>query len=182
MNKQIKTFVSSTFEDLKEHRAYVIRALRDAGIHVDPMENWTADSNEPKQFSRDRVRGCNLCILLVAFRRGYIPEGENESITQMEYRYAIEQGIDVLPFVLDDDAPWPRRFDEMDRDTGIRKWREELRSKHGAPFFGHEPGSIRIEPAIARWLKDKSSSVVISTPTIESWTLDSLRDSARKAS
>lgn len=37
MNKQIKAFVSSTFEDLKEPRAYVNRALRDAGIHVDPM-------------------------------------------------------------------------------------------------------------------------------------------------
>lgn len=68
MENHIKAFVSSTYEDLKEHRAYVIQTLRDAGIHVDPMENWTSDTNEPKSFSMERVQGCNLCILLVAFR------------------------------------------------------------------------------------------------------------------
>ena len=35
-----KAFVSSTYEDLKDHRQHVIKALKDAGISVDPMENW----------------------------------------------------------------------------------------------------------------------------------------------
>ena len=47
----IKTFVSSTYEDLKDHRAHVIKALRKSGIFVDPMEDWTAQSDEPKVFS-----------------------------------------------------------------------------------------------------------------------------------
>jgi hypothetical protein len=42
-----KAFVSSTFVDLKEHRAHVISSLRRAGFVVDPMEDWTADSDEP---------------------------------------------------------------------------------------------------------------------------------------
>jgi hypothetical protein len=33
-----QAFVSSTFEDLKDHRADVIRSLRRAGISVNPME------------------------------------------------------------------------------------------------------------------------------------------------
>jgi uncharacterized protein (DUF58 family) len=33
-----KAFVSSTFEDLREHRREVIASLRKAGILVDPME------------------------------------------------------------------------------------------------------------------------------------------------
>ena len=49
MSTSHKAFVSSTFEDLKEHRAYVIKALRDAGIHVDPMENWTAATVHSQQ-------------------------------------------------------------------------------------------------------------------------------------
>ena len=73
-----KAFVSSTFEDLKDHREHVIRSLRRAGFFVDPMEEWPADSEEPKIFSQDRLHGCDLCLLLVAFRRGYVPEGTRE--------------------------------------------------------------------------------------------------------
>ncbi len=75
-----KAFVSSTFEDLKDHRAHVISSLRRAGVSVDPMEDWPADGHEPKQFSQDRLHSCDLCVMLVAFRRGYVPEGETRSI------------------------------------------------------------------------------------------------------
>ncbi len=92
-----KAFVSSTYIDLKDHRAYVIAALREAGFHVDPMEEWTADSDEPKVFSQERVDGCDICILLVARRRGHVPDGGTKSITQMEYEYAVKNDIDVLP-------------------------------------------------------------------------------------
>lgn len=78
-NRTYKAFVSSTFEDLKDHRAHVIRQLRRAGFSVDPMEDWTADSGEPKQFSQDRLKGCDLCVLLVAFRRGFVPDGASHS-------------------------------------------------------------------------------------------------------
>ena len=33
-----RAFVSSTYRDLKDHRAYVIDRLRRGGIIVDPME------------------------------------------------------------------------------------------------------------------------------------------------
>jgi hypothetical protein len=112
-----RAFVSSTYLDLKEHRAHVINALHKAGFFVDPMEFWTADINEPKVFSQKRVDGCDLCILLVAFRRGHVPKGETKSITQLEYEAAKKAAIDVLAFILDDDAPWPRKFDEIDSVT-----------------------------------------------------------------
>jgi hypothetical protein len=100
----LRAFVSSTFVDLRRHHAAVIEQLRKAGISVDPMEDWTADSDEPKKFSTARVEGCDLCVLLVAFRRGHVPDGETLSITQMEYQRACQLGIEILPFVLDEDA------------------------------------------------------------------------------
>jgi uncharacterized protein DUF4062 len=78
---QHKAFVSSTFEDLRGHRTAVIAGLRKAGIHVDPMEDWTAFSGEPKVFSQERLKDCDLCVLLVAYRRGHDAEGEVHSIT-----------------------------------------------------------------------------------------------------
>ena len=52
----VKVFVSSTYIDLKDHRQRVITQLRRAGYHVDPMEDWTSDADEPRQFSLDRLR------------------------------------------------------------------------------------------------------------------------------
>jgi uncharacterized protein YegP (UPF0339 family) len=147
-----KAFVSSTFVDLKEHRAYVIDALRKAGFFVDPMEAWTADSDEPKTFSQARVVGCDLCVLIVGFRRGYVPDNEIYSITQLEYRAARKRGIDVLVFVLDEESPWPRKYGDLDKDPELRNWRKELQKDHGVQFFGLEPSSIKIADALSRWL------------------------------
>jgi Domain of unknown function (DUF4062) len=149
-----KAFVSSTFEDLQDHRRQVIKVLRKAGITVDPMEEWTAASGEPKRVSQDRIRDCDLCILLVAFRRGYIPGGETLSITQLEYQAAVASGIDVLAFILKEDSPWPRKFDEMDKDPLIRRWRDELARDRVVSYFDFPADSIDVATAVTRWIAD----------------------------
>jgi hypothetical protein len=150
-----KAFVSSTYEDLKHHRRHVIAELRSGGIHVDPMEKWTASSSVPKELSKKRVDDCNLCVLLVARRRGHIPKGAEMSITQMEYAQAVALGIDVLPFLLDEKADWDSAFDEADSDPGLAGWRSELGEKHVISTFGTKPESVPVLPAILRWLQEK---------------------------
>jgi len=148
----MKAFISSTFTDLEQHRAHVIASLRRAGIVVDPMEEWTAESDEPRKFCSDRMKGADLCILLVARRRGHIPEGEIKSITQLEYAAALENGTDVLVFLLAEDALWRRQWDDLDKDEDLRQWRAELASRHGVEFFYHDPATLDILPAISRWI------------------------------
>ena len=80
----IRAFVSSTYVDLKEHRAYVIGRLTAAGIFVDPMEKWTAASDDHKELSMARVKDCHQCILM-GFASVMFPRREQRSITQMEY-------------------------------------------------------------------------------------------------
>lgn len=150
-----KAFVSSTFVDLKNHREHVIRSLRRAGFVVDPMEDWTADVDEPQKFSQARLDGCDLCVLLVGFRRGLIPDGGTRSITQLEYDAAMKQKIDVVPFVLAEDTPWLRKFDELEKDLGVKVWREELLKRHVVEFFSLDPRSIDLTGALGRWLAKK---------------------------
>ena len=164
-----KACVLSTYDDLKEHRAHVIGQLRRAGLVVDsmeedPTEDWTADSDEPKPFPLDRLAGCDLCVLLVAFRRGCVPEGESCSMTQLEYDTAVTQGVEILPFLLDEDAPWPRKFDErkfdvsgkQDQRTKIAKWRSHLVDTHGRHVFMADPRSLDLTGALERWLAKKN--------------------------
>jgi hypothetical protein len=129
--------------------------LRKAGIQVDPMEEWAAASDEPKKFSQERIEGCDLCVLMVAFRRGHVPEGEVLSVTQLEYQAARRLGLPVLVFMLAEDAPWPRKFDELEKDPGIKTWRAELREHHGVGTFLLAPESVEIAPALTRWIADK---------------------------
>lgn len=154
-----KAFVSSTFEDLKSHRTEVIATLRKAGIHVDPMEEWTASNDEPRVFSQERMKDCDLCVLLVARRRGYVPDGESLSITQLEYRAAEELKIDTLVFMLADDALWRREYDELGKDEGIENWRTELKGRKGVGFFNHEVSSIELAPALTRWIAERKDPV-----------------------
>lgn len=152
-----KAFVSSTFDDLLEHRQEVIRTIQAAGIQIDPMEHWQADRAKPDEFSAVRLSNCDVCILLVAFRRGTLPPGQDRSIVQIEYDEARRRGIDILPFVLREDVPvgpggWPADFDERDADPAVAAWRRELRQSHGLGEFGVEPTSVRIEAALARWV------------------------------
>ena len=136
----IKVFVSSTYVDLKEHRQRVIAQLRRAGYHVDPMEDWTSDADEPTRFCLDRLYDCQACVLLVGLRRGFIPMGQERSITQMEYYHALDQGIDVLPFLLDDRVSgWPDQHDDRMKDPQLKEWREYIGLHHGVEWFTADP-------------------------------------------
>ncbi|MEL7084126.1 MAG: DUF4062 domain-containing protein [Cyanobacteria bacterium J06597_1] len=148
-----RAFVSSTFKDLEHHRNHVLDALLDAGFDVDPMERWTADTDAPKQFSQDRIEGCDLCILLVAFRRGHVPVGEALSITQMEYAKAKELGCDVLVFMAKESADWPEEFDKRGSDPLLGEWRQSFSEVKGLGFFDANPESIKIAPALTRWVE-----------------------------
>jgi internalin A len=154
----VKVFVSSTFNDLRGHRERVIQQLRASSYGTDPMEDWPADTSEPTVFSPERVRGCGLFVLLVGFRRGWVPDpgGKNRSITQMEFDEAERLGVEVLPLFLREDEPgWPKEFDERSTDPGVRAWRDSLRSKAGNDrfHFGTDAASIDLPlaAALARW-------------------------------
>ena len=102
--------------------------------------------------------GCDLCILLVAYRRGHVPIGEMASITQLEYREAMAQGIDVLVFLLAANEPWQDEWNELANDAELIRWRGELAERRGVSTFHPNPDSIRCarpdtldrKPAVAR--------------------------------
>ena len=159
-----RAFVSSTFKDLACHREWANAALLDAGFAVDPMERWTADTGEPKEVSQKRVEGCDLCLLLVGFRRGYIPDDSQISITQMEYARALEEGCDVLVFLLEEGADWPAEFDDRDRDPQLVEWRSQLQKDRVVGYFDERPESLNIAPALTRWVQQREGLQVKRVP------------------
>jgi hypothetical protein len=100
--------VSSTFTDLKEHRAEVIAVIHNLGFHANVMEySGAAIGPDVLGKSLAMVAESAAYILLVGHRYGQSPSDPHRnpdklSITELEFNHAIALGRPILLFVIDD--------------------------------------------------------------------------------
>ena len=118
----MKIYISSTYQDLSDHRQAVDRTLRRMGHDVIGMEQYVAEGNKPLDRCLADVRIADLYVVIVAWRYGYIPQDQPApggfSITELEYHAADEAGKPILAFLLDPDTPWPTsRVDAMSAES-----------------------------------------------------------------
>src|ERR1700752_4135338 len=106
----MKIYISSTYQDLIDHRAAVDRTLRRMGHDVIGMEQYAAEGSKPLERCGADGRAADIYVVIVAWRYGYVPEGEanpqRRSMTELEYDEAVKAGKPVLAFLLDPDTPW----------------------------------------------------------------------------
>ncbi len=139
----MKIYVSSTFEDLREHRAALDSALRRMGHDVIGMEHYVAEGTTPLERCLADVRSADVYVVVCAWRYGYVPPDPSanphrRSITELEYETAIASGKSILAFLLDPTAPWPVSFlDAMSEAGGaeIMRFRSSLGGRHLAGIF-----------------------------------------------
>ena len=108
--KTIRVFISSTYKDLVEYRDAAMKAVHSLLGYSDDMIFWSADERSPDKVSIERVKQCDVVILIVAHSYGFIPKNEQYSITEMEYRSARSANIPVLAFFVDDSILWPPAY------------------------------------------------------------------------
>lgn len=131
-----RIYVSSTFKDLEECREKVRLQLRQMGHEDIAMEYYVAEDKIPLDKCLEDVASCDLYIGIFAWRYGYIPKGYNKSITELEYRKAVEAGKECLIFLLRENAPWPPVFVDKGKDAKkIWALRDELSKKYISSFF-----------------------------------------------
>lgn len=141
----MKVYVSSTFHDLREHRAAIDRALRRMGHDVIGMEQYVAEGTKPLDRCLADVRIADVYLLVVAWRYGFVPADstanpENRSVTRLEFDEAKRVGKPILAFMLDPEAPWPpSQVDAMSTDEhaahGVSDFRTEVGSNYLAGIF-----------------------------------------------
>src|SRR5688572_10261389 len=125
-----RVYVSSTYDDLKDCRERVRSALRKLGHEDVAMEYYVAENKRPLAKCLEDVASCDLYLGIFAWRYGYVPPGKTRSITELEYRRAVQAGKDCLILLLKDDASWPVDRIEFSAQEKIRTLREELSQKH----------------------------------------------------
>jgi hypothetical protein len=105
----MKLYMSSTYIDLRRHRAKLARALRKAGYEVVMMEEYVARDQRVEFACKGDVAACNMYVGIFAWRYGHVPKDSNPkrlSVTEMEYMAA--RRITRLTFLLHDKARWPK--------------------------------------------------------------------------
>jgi hypothetical protein len=160
----MRIFVSSSFEDLKEHRAAAIRVLRQLGHEVLAMEDMIAGSAAPLAKVIEMVDRSEAYVGIFAWRYGYLPgqstiapaaaataeigqvQGADArtSITHCEYLRAVQRNLPVMAFLLDEHYPWPpelidgfdtTRTQAQPNAGAIRALRQALKQERVVSFF-----------------------------------------------
>jgi hypothetical protein len=129
-----KVYLSSTYEDLVEHRKAVYDALRQLRLDVLSMEDYGASDERPLDRCLADVAGSDVYVGVIAWRYGFVPPGEKKAITQLEYEQAGKAQRPRLVFLTADDAPWPPNRMDPDLDA-VRRLRAQLRLDHVVAFF-----------------------------------------------
>jgi hypothetical protein len=100
------------------------------------MEVWSSSTDDPITKCLIKVRECDLFIGIYGQRYGFIPEGHDKSITELEYIEAKKYNVDTLLFVMGDDYPIPVKYvDRGDKYILLNSFKNELKNNHYLSFF-----------------------------------------------
>lgn len=133
MNVKYQIFLSSTFEDLKDERQQVVKAILEMGHIPVGMEMFSAGDEEQWELIARAIDQSDYYVVIVAHRYGSTTEN-GLGYTEKEYDYAVRTGVPVLGFVIDKSAPWPADKMESDKQkaAALERFRLKVREKHVA--------------------------------------------------
>jgi len=139
-------------------------ALRRLGYESVAVEDWAATDQPPLEQSLADVRASDVAVFLVAWRYGYIPAGEQYSITELEYRAARGAGLPCLVFLTAEDAPWPRKHFDDDA-AAINRFRRQLLEQHVVAFFD-SPAALaaQVAASLYRWVASGARELSATPP------------------
>ncbi|GAB6190754.1 DUF4062 domain-containing protein [Desulfocastanea catecholica] len=119
MDKRYQVFVSSTYIDLKTERQQVIQALMEMDCIPAGMELFPAADEEQWEFIKRVIDDCDYYLLIIGGRYGSIsPDGI--SYTEMEYDYAVENGLKVIALIHEEPESLPAKNVELEAEAQKR--------------------------------------------------------------
>jgi uncharacterized short protein YbdD (DUF466 family) len=124
--------LSSTYKELAEHRQAVQQALLSQQLFPVAMENDAAlPEHDLVSASLAKVDEAEAYVGLISYRYGQIPENSERnpnklSLTELEFRRALERKIPICMFIMHGDHFVPRRALNDEKDAERRKLRHSF--------------------------------------------------------
>jgi len=146
----LKVMISSTVEDLVQEREAVDRAIR--GLHLTRFRAETFGSvpHPPKVVCALLAEQCDIFVLIIGERSGYLIESEGVSVVEFEYKVARAQNSEkILVYVKDGVDREPQLTEFLERVEHFE--RGYFRSLFTTPDELHE----KVQGDVARLLASK---------------------------
>ena len=129
-------YISGTVADLRRHRAAVVEACLQQDLLPRIAEDVEAAPAGALEAALRQVGEASLYIAVLAHRYGYVPPGNDRSVTELEFDEAGARGVPRLVFVMDDDHPV--RLSDVDRGEPaerLRAFLERCRQEVGVASY-----------------------------------------------
>jgi len=117
-------------------------------------EEYTRSDKRPLDKCLNDVASSDVYIGLFAWRYGYVPSGQDQSITELEYECARKNNKPCFIFMLKEDAMWNPMLIDDDR-RNIKTLRQKLQEDLTVSFFSTVD---ELKSTVSASLKDIPSS------------------------
>ena len=126
-----KVFVSST-SDMKPYREVVKKEIEGCNMYPEMYENWPQTHLTPKNECCRRVIESDILFCILGSRYGYVEPTLGMSMTEIEYRTALEVGKTIIVCVID---PLNASTESEELANRQKELIEEIRSTRILKFF-----------------------------------------------
>ena len=103
----MNVFVSSTYNDLVDHRKAVTDTLLRMKLRLSAMEFFGSRTDEAVPVCAKEIQACDFLVGIYAWRYGWQPTPKELSITEQEFDLARRNGKKCLCYLVDEAHPWP---------------------------------------------------------------------------
>lgn len=129
MEKKYQVFISSTYVDLKEERKKICDAVLTLYQIPIGMEMFSAADEEQWEIIKSHIDDTDFYVLIIGNRYGsVIKDGPDAGIsyTEKEYNYAVDNGVPVLAFLIDEEVPVKPSFVEKKYQDELAAFKEKV--------------------------------------------------------
>lgn len=163
-----KAFISSTGIDLADYREAAIEICNMTGMVPIAMEYFEAMGAGATEGSKLQLDNADLYIGIFAHRYGYIEEGQESSVTEIEFDYAGKRGLERLCFLVKLDYPWPPDLIDFENYALLHAFKSKVdTSVIRNEFTTVDDFRAKLMHALVLWQKkqEESNSKFYSTPS-----------------
>lgn len=125
----MKVFVSSTYQDLADHREAVNETLARMKVRLSAMEFFGSRTDEAVPVCAEEIAACDYLVGIYAWRYGWQPEAGSKSITEQEFILARQRKKKCLCYVVDEGHPWPPKHIDRGQSADLLAKFKDLVSK-----------------------------------------------------
>jgi hypothetical protein len=141
--------------DLRDYRDAAIEECNRLGLVPIAMEYFEAMSHGASVGSKQKLDEADLYLGIFAHRYGFIEEGHERSVTEIEFDHATQRGMDRLCFLVDPGSPWPDERIDRGNEQRLAAFKARIeKNVIRALFRSPEDFQGKLRLALSEWARD----------------------------